>query len=69
MLPNSLITDDRLQWGIYGLFGFEFIIEDSPVNYYLEAGSNGFFDSAEKLTGNPNYLSGFLMKTGLRFYL
>ena len=70
VLPDSSFSGDMTQWGIYGLFGFEFffIDEANPVSYYLEAGSNGLFACADKLPDDPRYYSGFCTKTGLRFY-
>ena len=69
-IPASSLSDDTVHLGIYGLFGFEFFMasEHSPVSYYIEAGSNTLFDSAEALAGSPDYYSGFTMKTGLRYY-
>ena len=46
--------------GGYGLFGFEFFTgEDSPVAYFIEAGTNGSVLSR---------LSGFDVRTGFSFY-
>lgn len=70
-LPCSTISDDTMQWGIYGLFGFEFFIaskEESTIAYYLEAGTNALFDSADNIAGDPDYYSGFTARTGIRFY-
>jgi len=68
VIPPEKLSDDAIQLGIYGLFGFEFPIDNAPVSYYLEAGSNGFFDKADKLIGNPDFYGGFTTKTGIRFY-
>jgi hypothetical protein len=67
--PAEGLSDDPFQMGIYGLFGFEFLIKDAPLSYYLEAGTNSLFDKAEKLSNQPDYLTGFTLVTGLRFYL
>jgi len=70
-VPSSAFSDDAMQWGIYGLFGYEFFFmsgENSPVAYYLEAGTNGLFDNADRIPGNPDYYSGFNVRTGLRYY-
>ncbi len=69
--PPASLSADRLQWGIYGLFGYEFFMDSeqlSPVSYYLEAGTNSLFDRAEKLPGKSDYYSGFTIRTGLRWY-
>lgn len=71
VLPPASISDDAYQWGIYGLFGFEFFMtkgKEKNISYYLEAGTNGLFDTAEKLQGKPDYYSGFAVSTGLRKY-
>jgi len=70
VLPDSSFSEKTAQWGIYGLFGFEFFVIDdkNPVAYYLEAGSTGLFGGADKLPDDPSYYSGFCTKTGLRFY-
>lgn len=72
VLPHDDLSSHDLQWGIYGYFGFEFFMEQNlkaPVSYYLEAGSSSLFGEADKLPGSPDYLSGFSMQTGFRFYL
>ncbi len=71
VLPPSALTDDALQAGIYGLFGFEFFTgpgKDEPIAFYLEAGTNSLFAEADKLPGEDDYYSGFTMRTGLRYY-
>lgn len=68
ILPPDELSGDAYHLGIYALWGFEFIIENSPVSYYLEAGSNALFAEAEELTGSPDYYSGFTTRVGLRYY-
>lgn len=73
VLPPEKLTDDAAQFGIYGLFGFEFFIDSDSasapmLSYYLEAGTNSIFDEAERIPGSPDYYSGFTVKTGLRWY-
>lgn len=71
VLPSSAFSADTNQFGIYGLFGFEFFFapqEETPLSYYLEVGTNSLFDTADKLAANPDYYSGFAFRTGLRFY-
>lgn len=71
VLPPDDLTDDTVQGGIYGLFGFEFFKspeKNEPIAFYLEAGTNSLFADAEKLPGKSDYYSGFTMKTGLRYY-
>lgn len=66
VLPPSDLTDDSMQAGIYGLFGFEFFMgadSNEPIAFYLEAGTNSIFDDAEKLPGKPDYYSGFTTRT------
>jgi hypothetical protein len=71
VLPPSDLTDDSVQAGIYGLFGFEFFLSPDtgePIAFYLEAGTNSLFADAERLPGKPDYYSGFTTRTGLRYY-
>jgi len=70
-LPADVLTDDILQTGIYGLFGFEFFVarpSHSTVALYLEAGTNNLFGTADELEGSPDYYSGFTTRTGFRYY-
>ena len=71
VIPPYDLTDDPIQAGIYGLFGFEFFMgtdSNEPIAFYLEAGTNSIFADAEKLPGKPDYYSGFTTRTGLRYY-
>jgi len=69
-LPTTKISEDTMQFGIYGLFGFEFFFMDTstPIAYYIEAGSDGLFGKADKIAGSPSYYNGFSTKTGMRVY-
>lgn len=69
VLPNTGVSADEYQLGIYGLFGFEFFMEkNSFISYFIECGTTGLFAGADKLTDNPDYLSGWSTFTGIRLY-
>lgn len=66
LFPSSKFSSESIQMGGYGLFGFEFFI-DQHVNYFLEAGGVGTGAKADKVVGKPIYSNGFLINVGVRF--
>lgn len=68
IFPPDKISDDNLVFGGYGIFGFEFFMSHSG-NYFIELGGIGTGATAEKVENKPIYSNGFLISTGLRFYL
>jgi len=69
IVPHKDVSDDSMQMGIYGYFGFEFFMDEtgnSPVSYYIELGGSGFFGET---AAGADWASGFEMGTGLRFHL
>jgi len=65
LFPSSEFSSKSIQFGGYGLFGFEFFI-DKHVNYFFEAGGVGTGAKADKIVGKPIYSNGFLINVGVR---
>lgn len=65
LFPSSKFSSKSIQFGGYGLFGFEFFF-DKHLNYFLEAGGVGTGARADKIVGNPIYSNGFLINVGIR---
>lgn len=65
LFPSSQFSSKSIQFGGYGLFGFEFFF-DKHFNYFLEAGGVGTGAKADKIEGNPIYSNGFLINVGIR---
>lgn len=65
LFPSSTFSSQSIQFGGYGLFGFEFFF-DRHFNYFLEAGGVGTGAKADKVEGKPIYSNGFLINVGVR---
>jgi hypothetical protein len=65
LFPSHKFSSKAIQFGGYGLFGFEFFF-DKHFNYFLEAGGVGTGAKADKIEGSPIYSNGFLMNVGVR---
>lgn len=65
LFPAQEFSSNAVQFGGYGLFGFEFHF-DAHMNYFLEAGGVGTGARADEVTGEPIYSNGFLMNVGVR---
>ena len=69
LLIPSAELDDGINFGGYGIFGFEFLGQSgSPVSYFFEAGGIGTGARASELLGNPLYANGFVMQAGIHWY-
>ena len=68
IFPASGFSTKSAEFGGYGLFGFEFFMQNS-FNYFIELGGIGTGATANKLPANPIYSNGFLISTGFRTYL
>lgn len=68
ILPNSDFSNESLEFGGYGVFGFEFK-SISKFAYYIELGGVGTGAVADKLVNKPIYSNGFLINVGLRVEL
>jgi hypothetical protein len=70
LFPNPVFSDDDINLGGYGLFGFEFFFtEETSRNpsYFIELGGIGTGAVADKIATNPLYANGFLISVGFRF--
>lgn len=65
LLPSNKFSSKSIQFGGYGLFGFEFFF-DKHLNYFFEAGGVGTGARADKIAGKPIYSNGFLINVGIR---
>lgn len=65
LFPSDEFSSKSIQFGGYGLFGFEFFF-DPHVNYFLEAGGVGTGAKADKIPGKPIYSNGFIINVGVR---
>jgi hypothetical protein len=65
ILPNSDFSSESLNFGGYGLFGFEFKICPT-FGYFIELGGVGSGAAADKIAGKPIYSNGLFTNVGLR---
>lgn len=65
LFPSDKFSSKSIQFGGYGLFGFEFFF-DQHLNYFLEAGGVGTGAKADKISGKPIYSNGFIINVGVR---
>ncbi len=65
LFPAHEFSSKSIQFGGYGVFGFEFFFDDH-LNYFLEAGGVGTGAKADKIEGSPIYSNGFLVNVGVR---
>lgn len=71
IFPNEEFSSSSSEWGLYGIFGFEFLfgnLKGAPRGYFIELGAVGTGANADRVPGNPIYSNGFLISVGLRFY-
>lgn len=67
--PNS-ISSEKVNFGGYGLFGFEFFFNDkssSNTSCFLELGASGNNSRADKVITKPKIANGFITSVGVRF--
>lgn len=65
LLPNSDFSSRNLEFGGYGLFGFEF--KPSPkFAYFVEIGGVGTGANADIIIDKPIYSNGLLINVGFR---
>ncbi len=70
LYPNSSFSDESVNFGGYGLFGFEFFFTENTnrnPSYFIELGGIGTGAVANKIVSNPIYANGFLISVGYRF--
>ena len=65
LFPSDAFSTEFIQFGGYGLFGTEFLL-DEHMSYFLEAGGVGTGARADKVAGVPIYSNGFVINVGVR---
>ncbi|MCW5900531.1 MAG: hypothetical protein KIT10_14800 [Flavobacteriales bacterium] len=65
LFPSEEFSTRSVVFGGYGLFGFEFFL-DEHMNYFIEAGGVGTGARADEIPGKPIYSNGFLINVGVR---
>lgn len=65
LLPSGKFSNSDVDVGGYGLFGFEFFMENHN-SYFIEIGGSGTGATADKLVGKPIYSNGLLVAAGYR---
>lgn len=68
ILPNRNFSTKSIEFGGYGLFGFEFR-PNPKFAYFIELGGVGTGATADKIAGRPIYSNGFLTNVGFRIGL
>lgn len=68
LFPSSDFSSKKFVFGGYGLFGFEFFMNQMN-KYFIELGSCGTGAKADKIATKPIYSNGFLISTGFRVTL
>lgn len=66
LLPSSDFSSEDAVFGGYGLFGFEFFMNNAS-NYFIEIGGIGTGATADKIPGNPIYSNGLTISVGFRY--
>ncbi|MEO0626131.1 MAG: hypothetical protein AAFY91_04025 [Bacteroidota bacterium] len=66
LLPSDEFSEQSIDLGGYGLFGFELFF-DPHGNYFIEFGGVGTGAKADKTFGNYIYSNGFLTNVGYRY--
>ncbi|MBL7963759.1 MAG: sterol desaturase family protein [Flavobacteriales bacterium] len=66
LFPSKEFSSRSVEFGGYGLFGFEFFF-DERMNYFIEAGGVGTGARADEIPTKPIYSNGFLINVGVRF--
>lgn len=70
LYPNKAFSDEKVNIGGYGLFGFEFFFTENIArnpSYFIELGGIGSSAAANKLPEKTIYANGFLISAGFRF--
>jgi len=66
--PSNEFSTQNFVFGGYGLFGFEFFMNNSS-NYFIEIGGVGTGAKANKIVTQPIYSNGLLISAGFRIHL
>ncbi|HON18773.1 MAG TPA: hypothetical protein PK990_06345 [Salinivirgaceae bacterium] len=68
--PNNSFSNESVNFGGYGVFGFEFFLTENTSrnpSYFIELGGIGTGAVANKVVSKPIYSNGFLISVGYRF--
>ena len=68
ILPSNRFSTKDVAMGGYGLFGFEFFMQNG-FNYFIEIGGIGTGATADKIATKPIYSNGLSVSTGFRVVL
>jgi len=68
LLPSNEFSSNQFEFGGYGIFGFEFFMNNTS-NYFIEIGGVGTGAIADKIVYKPIYSNGLLISTGFRMHL
>lgn len=68
IIPSPEFSSSDLDFGGYGVFGFEFFFGNMG-NYFVEVGGMGTGAVADKIATQPIYSNGMSLSTGFRFFL
>ncbi|NPD45245.1 MULTISPECIES: hypothetical protein [unclassified Lentimicrobium] len=67
IFPSTELSSEQMEFGGYGLFGFEFFMSNGS-NYFIEIGGVGTGAIADKVLYKPIYSNGLIINTGFRFF-
>ena len=68
LFPSEEFSSSGQEIGGYGLFGFEFFMNEH-ANYFIELGGVGTGANASNVPTSPIYSNGFLTSVGFRYQL
>lgn len=70
ILNQEDVSSEKMNFGAYGLFGFEFFLTDESVgnmSYFFELGATGNNSRADMTISRPKIANGFTTSVGFRF--
>ena len=70
LLNKTSVSSENINFGGYGLFGFEFFLSDESIgntSYFIELGATGNNSRADKTVSKPKVGNGFITSVGMRF--
>lgn len=67
LFPSDDFSSENVEFGGYGLFGFEFYVFNK-MNYFIEIGGIGTGAKADVIENIPIYSNGLIIGTGLRVH-
>lgn len=70
LISPSVISSENLNFGGYGIFGFEFFLNEQSTrsaSYFFELGAAGNNSRADNVNRQPKIANGFMTTVGFRF--